>query len=113
MLQPDFTSLTWGDLIGWAGKQNVITGRRQQQAGSVRDLSVTENAGILAWVSGEEMYATYVEISGNDLSCRCSCNQIDQPCPHGIAVIIEYIANLKKKRQVRQVPENDQRFYLL
>ena len=114
MMRTDlFRDLTWGDLIVWAGKDIVNSGRKVQFEGRVKKLSITPTEGLIAWVDAEDLYATRVEYDGSELVSDCTCNQIDITCSHSIAVIIDYIVLLKKKLTIPYAKSNDRRFFLL
>ena len=108
-----FRELTWGDLIVWAGKEAVALGRKIQLENRVQKLSVMQNGGLLAWVEEEDLYVTKVESDGADVISECTCNQIEDPCVHAIAVIIEYIVCLKRNIDVPYTKLNDRRLFLL
>ncbi|MFP3981226.1 MAG: SWIM zinc finger domain-containing protein [Desulfobacterales bacterium] len=107
-----FRELTWGDLTVWVGQAAVAAGRRLQKNGAVRRLVKTPDGGLLAWVQAEETFAAHVGFEDEELYCRCACHS-EEACEHGIAVILEYIAHLKKNVPVPITASNDQRFYLL
>ncbi|MCF8025129.1 MAG: hypothetical protein K9J79_02405 [Desulfobacteraceae bacterium] len=107
-----FRELTWGDLTVWVGRDTVSPGQRLQRRGAVDELAKTPNGGLLAWVRAEERFAAYVVFEDGELLCRCACHG-ESACEHGIAVILEYIAHLKKNLTVPIAPSNDQRFYLV
>jgi len=108
-----FRELTWGDLIVWAGKDVVSTGREIQADGHVKKLSLTQTGSLLAWVDEDDLYVTRVENDGGELISDCTCSQTNEPCVHAIAVIIEYIVCLKRKIAVPFAKSNDRRFFLL
>ncbi len=106
-----FRNLTWGDLTLWVGKPAVAQGRTQQKAGAVRQLNKTETGALIAWVHDEEDFATLVEIEQGDLFGQCTC-QADG-CEHMVAVLIEYIANLRRNIVLPVTGSKDPRFFLL
>jgi uncharacterized Zn finger protein len=108
-----FKDLTWGDLIVWAGKEIVAVGRKIQSENRVKQLSMTQTEGLLAWVEVEDVYATRVEYDGAEFSSECSCNPVEHTCDHSIAVIIDYIICLKRKIVIPRAKPNDRRFFLL
>lgn len=107
-----FRELTWGDLTVWVGRDTVNSGQRLQRHGAVSHLVKTPDGGLLAWVRAEETFAAHVLFEEGELLCRCACHG-ESACEHGIAVILEYIAHLKKNVPVPVAPSNDQRFYLV
>jgi len=108
-----FSELTWSDLILWAGKKIVQEGQKCQQGGNVKQLALTENGGILAWVEAEEIFSTRVEYNADEIIADCSCNSVEHTCAHAIAVIIEYIAHLKRNISIPDAEKNDRRLFLL
>jgi uncharacterized Zn finger protein len=108
-----FKELTWVDLMLWTDKKTVTEGRVFFQKKKVRQLALTPTGGILAWVDAEELFATQVEYSEGDLIAECTCQPVEAICMHAIAVIIEYIAHLKKQATVPMALPNDVRFFLL
>ncbi|MFP4453086.1 MAG: hypothetical protein ACLFNW_07105 [Desulfobacterales bacterium] len=107
-----FRELTWGDLAVWAGREAVSLGTSLQKQGAVEKLVKVSDGGLLAWVNAEETFAARVSFEHGELFCRCAC-QGESACEHGIAIILEYIAYLKKNTPVPIAAENDQRFYLV
>ncbi len=108
-----FRELTWIDLTFWTDKQTVAEGRAFFQKKKIRQLAMTRTGGILAWVDAEELFATRVEYSDGDLIAECTCQPVEAICLHAIAVVIEYIAHLKKQIAVPAALPNDARFFLL
>ncbi|MFW5909120.1 MAG: SWIM zinc finger family protein [Desulfosalsimonas sp.] len=107
-----FRELTWGDLTVWVGREAVNLGTSLQKDGAVDHLVKTPDGGLLAWVRAEEVFASHVGFEHGDLFCRCAC-QSGSACEHAIAVILEYIACLKKNMSVPVAASNDQRFHLV
>ena len=108
-----FSELTWSDLILWAGKKTVQEGQKCQQGSNVKQLALTESGGILAWVEAEEIFSTRVEYNADEITTDCSCNSAEHACAHAIAVIIEYIAHLKRNISIPDAEKNDRRLFLL
>jgi len=108
-----FKELTWIDLMVWTDKKTVAAGRKCYQRNQVHKVTVTGTRGLLAWVKSEELFATRVEYNDGDLSSECTCNPIEENCFHSIAVIIEYIVQLKKNYEFPVAKSNDPRFFLL
>ncbi|MFO7839363.1 MAG: SWIM zinc finger family protein [Desulfosalsimonadaceae bacterium] len=107
--------LTWGGLMAWASRRTVIEGRKIQQRGVVNSLmTVRQGRGLLAWVDAEEPFAVMIELEDDgDLFSSCTCNPMESPCEHAVAVLIEYIACLQHKVPVPAAESNDPRFYLI
>ena len=55
-----FTDLSWDDLNHWVGSKIVSSGRNYQQQGRVTELVTTNEGALIAWVNGNERYATRV-----------------------------------------------------
>jgi len=108
-----FRELTWVDLTLWAGKKIVSDGRECFRRKEVKQISLTESDDILAWVEAEELFATRVEYSEGELYSECTCQPVENTCPHAIAVIIEFIVHLKKNIHIPYAKSNDRRFFLL
>lgn len=108
-----FRELTWVDLMLWTDQQTVADGRAFFRKKKVRQLAMTGTGGILAWVDGEELFATRVEYNDGDLAAECTCNPVEAICLHAVAVIIEYISHLKKQVDVPAASPHDVRFFLL
>ncbi len=62
------SDLTWADLEAWAETKIISRGTSYQKSGYVRDLAVTADGGLLAWVRGTENYATSVSFIYHPLS---------------------------------------------
>jgi len=109
--QSPFAELTWQNLEEWAGPRIVSRGKSYRQA--VRDLRVTADNGLVAWVLGTQKYATGVDIDANgDLSCRCSCPYWTT-CKHAVAVVLAYLDSVKRGRVVPAAEADDERLLLL
>ncbi len=113
-----WAKLTWDDLTAWAGGRSVDRGRSYQRGGRVRDLAVTEDGRLLAWVQGTRRYATTVEWNpsrrGADrLQSRCTCPVGFNGCKHAVALVLEYLEALRQKRPVPQADPDDRRWDLL
>jgi uncharacterized Zn finger protein len=114
MIRADFfRELTWADLIVWAGKDIVTSGRKIQLENRVKQLSMTQTNGLLAWVEVDDVYATRVEFDGTEFISECSCNPVEHTCDHSIAVIIDYIICIKRKIMIPTAKPNDRRYFLL
>jgi uncharacterized Zn finger protein len=106
--------LTWGQLSEWASRPAVERGLRIRKEGAVSSLmTIRGGEGLLAWVEAEEPFATLIEQAGKEFSASCSCNPLNYPCEHAVAVIIEYIAHLQRSLPIPAAPRNDPRFYLV
>jgi uncharacterized Zn finger protein len=109
----EFVDLTWNDLEEWAGNKILARGKDYQKHGHVSELARTKDNGLIAWVSGSEEYATKVVIDNSGLpESDCTCPyQFD--CKHGVAVVLEYLEQVKKNKTVPITDKNDERFRLL
>ncbi len=91
-------SLTWDDLVAWAGHRTLARGRALLRQGQVTDIELTADGGIRATVSDEEVF---VESDGP--SSECSCGEAD-PCRHGVAAVLEYQEWVRTGREVPGPP---------
>jgi uncharacterized Zn finger protein len=107
-----FEGLTWNDLSSWAGSKIVSRGKSYQRSGYVKDLARTPDGSLVAWVEGTERYATQVFFEDDDLESICSCPYWDT-CKHAVAVVVEYLENLKKKVEITKATKKDQRLKML
>lgn len=106
-----FEGLTWNDLTAWAGNKIVTRGKNYQRNGYVKDLARTQDRGLVAWVDGTERYATQVFFEDDELESICSCPYWDT-CKHAVAVVVEYLENLKKKVEIPKATKKDLRLRL-
>lgn len=107
-----FADLTWADLEAWAGAKIVSRGKDYQKHGYVKDLVLTPDGGLLAWVRGSDDYATTVTFDKGRLSSVCTC-PFDGNCKHAVAVVLDCLDRLKKKIKISLADEDDERFLLL
>lgn len=109
---PGLKHLTWEDLTTWAGTTIVTRGRSYKKR--VRDLRVTKDGAVLAWVDGTESYATKVKRDpSGKLSAICSCPYPGIPCKHAVALVLAYFDAVKAKEEVPRVSPEDRRLKLL
>jgi len=104
--------LTWDDLQEWAGAAIVTRGERYQHSGQVHDLARTSRGGLVAWVQGTRRYATTIESEGKALIAACTCPYGDI-CKHAVAVVLDYLEQVKQNRAIPTVTEQDYRLRLL
>ena len=104
--------LTWDDLQEWAGAAIVSRGQRYQHSGQVHDLARTSRGGLVAWVQGTRRYATTIESEGKALIAACTCPYGDI-CKHAVAVVLDYLEQVKQNRTIPTVIEQDHRLRLL
>jgi uncharacterized Zn finger protein len=107
-----FAKLTWDDLNSWAGSKIVDRGRGYKQSGCVKDLAITPNGSLIAWVRGSELYATTVEMHGKKLASSCSC-PYGATCKHAVAVVLECLDRLKNNQPLPQTGQDDKRLRIL
>ena len=107
-----FIDLSWDDLREWAGSKIVSRGRSYQRQNLVSKLAVLENGSLLAWVDGTHRYATQVTVDEDGLpESMCTC-PYGCDCKHGVAVVLEYLEQIKKKKRVPKVNGDDERLSL-
>ena len=108
-----FVNLTWADLDSWAGSRIVSRGKNYQREGTVQDLALTPEGGLVAWVKGARRYATQVKMGKSGrLDCECTC-PFEGNCKHAVAVVLEYLALQKAGKAVPLVDEEDERLDIL
>ena len=108
-----FADLTWADLEDWAGSRIVSRGKNYQREGAVRDLALTPEGGLVAWVKGARRYATQVRMGkAGRLECECTC-PFDGNCKHAVAVVLEYLAFQKEGKAVPVVDNEEERLDIL
>ena len=104
--------LDWDDLEQWAGSKILSRGQGYQRSHRVKELAQTQTGALVAWVYGGQRYATEVDFEDGELISVCTCPYGDN-CKHAVAVVLEYLDQLKKDREVPQIMEQDQRLALL
>ena len=107
-----FVALTWDDLQKWSGSVIVLRGQRYQRSGQVHDLARTSRGGLVACVLGSDRYTTRVEPENGELVATCTC-PYGGVCKHAVAVVLEYLEQVKRKSPIPTVSEQDRRFQLL
>ena len=87
-------------------------GQRYQRSRLVQDLARTASGGLIAWVHGSHRYATMIESKGRTLIAACTC-PYGGVCKHAVAVVLEYLEQMKHNRAIPIAPEEDHRLVLL
>ena len=98
-------SLTWDDLVDWAGEQSVSRGRAYQRDGQVEDLAISEDGRLLATVVGGEYYSVSVwllpkEAKGAAIESICTCPVGSDGCKHAVATVTACLDLLAHKKPV-------------
>jgi uncharacterized Zn finger protein len=78
----------------------------------VQDLARTASGGLIAWVHGSHRYATTIESKGRTLIAACTC-PYGGVCKHAVAVVLEYLEQVKRNRTIPPVTGEDRRLQLL
>ncbi len=107
-----FLELTWMDIENWAGSTILARGKSYQRSGCVKGLGITTHNDLVAWVEGSTRYATRVTITQGELSSVCTC-PYGSDCKHGVAVVLEYLHSINKKKEIPIIPETDERLALI
>ena len=107
-----FIHLSWDDLRKWAGSKIVSRGQSYQCQNRVSKLAMLDDGGLIAWVDGSNRYATQVTINEDGLpesicTCPYGCD-----CKHGVAVVLEYLEQIKKNKCVAKAGRDDERLLL-
>ncbi|EAR20742.1 SWIM zinc finger family protein [Nitrococcus mobilis] len=96
--------LDFDDLHDWAGAKIVNRGKNYVK--HVDQLSHTEDNTLVAWVTGNDRYATSVRIGADgDFDEFCTCPYSWGPCKHAVAVILAAAEHLKVKRMIPSLDE--------
>jgi uncharacterized Zn finger protein len=105
-----FVDLTWDNLEEWAGSKIVARGKNYQRHGHVSELARTMDNGLIAWVKGSDGYVTKVVMQDNGFpGSTCTCPyQVN--CKHGVAVVLEYLEQIKKNNPVPMADKSNERF---
>ncbi|MCY3762848.1 MAG: hypothetical protein OXH50_16490 [Gemmatimonadetes bacterium] len=97
----------------WAGSRIVARGQSCLESRAVQDLKRAEDGALVAWVQGSRRYATRVRTEGrNNLQSECTCPYWTT-CKHAVAVVLEYLENIKNKKAIGRVEEDDPRLLRL
>lgn len=108
-----FLNLSWNDLEEWAGHKIVKRGENYQKQGRVSRLAKTEDGNLSATVKGSDIYGTKVLIMQDGrLESICTC-PYTYNCKHGVAIVLEYIDQVKRNIPVPEVDKNDERLMLI
>lgn len=99
--------VTHQDLREWAG--STIFNRAKGYMTRVSQLSRTDDGTLVAWVSGNEKYATSVKLDdkeGFDFNCTCPYHGWG-PCKHAVAVLLATAEQLKKDKEIPLLDPDD------
>ncbi|MEE8584948.1 MAG: hypothetical protein V3T83_08860 [Acidobacteriota bacterium] len=106
--------MSWDNLIGWAGSKILRRGKAYQREGCVRQLGMSAEGQLLAWVYGSRRYAASVGLKEGKLVSDCSCPyEYSSVCKHAVAVVVEYLQHCKENRPVPSVADDDPRWPLI
>jgi len=73
---------------------------------------VLDSGRLLAWVDGTHRYATQVKIDEEGLPTSiCTC-PYGYDCKHGVAVVLEYLEQIRKDQRIPKAAKNDERLLL-
>ena len=98
--------LTFDDLHDWAGEK--ILSRGKSYVKQVDQLSRTEDNTLVAWVTGNERYATSTGVDEQgDFEYYCTCPYSWGPCKHAVAVILAAVEYVKKKQTIPLLEEDN------
>jgi uncharacterized Zn finger protein len=105
-------NLALDDLREWAGAK--ILSRGKSYVRNVKGLSRMEDGTLAAWVSGSEEYATSVHLdSDGDFDYSCTCPYDWGPCKHTVAVVLAAAEQVKQKKDIPLLAEDDDLFQSL
>lgn len=104
--------LTYDDLDQWAGEK--IRARGKAYIDRVDGLRRTADGALAAWVSGTEDYATLVHLDADGRhEWWCTCPYDGGPCKHAVAVILAAAGQVKHKRDIPLLNEDDELHLML
>lgn len=107
-----FENLTWNDLEAWAGNKVVSRGKSYQKNGHVKELSKHSELGLIAYVKGSKRYVTRVASDSGKLFSECTC-PYGSRCKHAVAVLLEYLEQIRQGKKVVKASDDDSRFAML
>lgn len=107
-----YKNLTWDDLKEWAGSRIVSRGQSYQRGGQVKDLAISPEGSLVGWVQGTHRYATLVDVQEGELASDCNC-PYGGTCKHAVAVVLEGLDLLKKKKEIPLCSKKDKRLEVL
>jgi uncharacterized Zn finger protein len=115
---PTWTTLTWDDLVSWAGSRSVQRGRAYQRQGRVKQLVQHPDGKLLATVSGGDRYTTLVWLTparsrADRLGSRCTCPVGFSGCKHAVAVVAAYLDAMAQGTSVPAADDDDPRWHRL
>jgi uncharacterized Zn finger protein len=99
-------------LRAWAGETVFKRGQNYELRGRVRELAVTTEGGLVAWVQGSERYATRVSLRSDELASDCTC-PYGGTCKHAVAVALAYLNRPEQAKPLPVAPASDPRLVLL
>lgn len=109
MTDNPYINLTWDDLELWASSKIVSRGRNYQRNGHVKDIALTSDNSLIAWVQGTQKYVTLVSLTEDAvLEAVCTCPYW-AVCKHAVAVVLEYLKLLEGSHSVPIVDNTDPR----
>ena len=94
------------DLREWAGSK--IYNRGKEYVPCVSELSRKEDGTLVAWVSGNDEYATSVRYEGDgDFDYDCTCPYDWGPCKHAVAVLLAAAGELQRNQDIPLLDPDD------
>jgi len=98
--------LTTNDLNEWAG--DTIVGRAKGYLKHVENLCYYSDGRLVAYVNGSERYLTYISFNKNHtLESYCSCPYW-ATCKHAVALVLAAAEQVKHKRDIPLLTEDDE-----
>ncbi|ABA88154.1 hypothetical protein Pcar_0899 [Syntrophotalea carbinolica DSM 2380] len=106
-IREKFKDLTHEDLRDWAGDR--IYQRGKDYTSCVSQLSRTEDGTLVAWVSGNDEYATWVRHEGQaDFDYNCTCPYDYGPCKHAVAVLLAAASRIRQRKEIPLLAPDDE-----
>lgn len=106
LLNTILAQLTDHDLSQWAGEKILTRGKGYIKR--VEGLRRTPKNELAAWVAGTEDYATLVRLADDGQhEWFCTCSHDDGPCKHAVAVVLAAGQQLRQKRELPLLQDDD------
>ena len=101
-----FKELRWSDIQDWAGGKATAKGIKYQEEERVKEIKLTPEGSLVAWVIGTIDYFTEISLENGKLTSICTC-PVEHDCKHGVAAVLEYLERLEQGEEIPVASEED------